>query len=179
MSTWWFLTWTASEIKDKVINLPGVEHLYETIHPQQINIPPFVKEYDRKVHVYTCMRICIYVHVCTYVCMYVCMYVHIHVCVCVYMYVCMYVCTYVCMSVCLYVCMYVYTYVCMYVCMYVYINILWYRLMELIITRLYRDRRKNHTLKNYKLLLHENLIFHMLYNSLPGGRISITPQVMF
>ena len=49
MSAWWFLTWTASEIKDKVTYLTGVEYLYDTIAPQQINIPSFVMEYDRRV----------------------------------------------------------------------------------------------------------------------------------
>ena len=120
---------------------------------------------------------CVYVFMYMYVRMYVCMYVCTYTCMCMCIYVCVYVCMYMRMYVCMSLCVYVCIYVCMYVCMYV--NILWYRLMELIITRLYRDRRKNHTLKNYKLLLHENLIFHMLYNSLPGGRISITPQVMF
>ena len=50
MSCWWFLTWTAPEIKDKVVHLTGVKYLYDYISPQQINIPPFVLDYDKKVH---------------------------------------------------------------------------------------------------------------------------------
>ena len=50
MSCWWFLTWTAPEIKDKVVHLTGVEYLYDYISPQQINIPPFVLDYDKKVY---------------------------------------------------------------------------------------------------------------------------------
>ena len=49
MSTWWFLTWTGPEIKEKVVNLPGVEHLYDIMDPKEIIIPSFVMEYDRKV----------------------------------------------------------------------------------------------------------------------------------
>lgn len=52
MSTWWFLTWTAPEIKEKVVHLTGIEYLYDYIHPQQINIPPFVLEHDRQVRCY-------------------------------------------------------------------------------------------------------------------------------
>ena len=50
MSSWWFLTWTAPEIKDKVVHLTGVEYLYDFINPQQISVPPFVMEYDKKVN---------------------------------------------------------------------------------------------------------------------------------
>ncbi len=49
MSTWWFLTWTGPEIKEKVVSLPGVEYLYDVMSPKEINIPSFVMEFDRKV----------------------------------------------------------------------------------------------------------------------------------
>ena len=49
MSTWWFLTWTGPEIKEKVVNLPGVEYLYDIMSPKEINIPSFVMDFDRKV----------------------------------------------------------------------------------------------------------------------------------
>ena len=49
MSTWWFLTWTGPEIKEKVVSLPGVEHLYDVMSPNEISVPSFVMEYDKKV----------------------------------------------------------------------------------------------------------------------------------
>ena len=49
MSTWWFLTWTGPEIKEKVVSLPGIEYLYDVMSPKEINIPSFVMEFDRKV----------------------------------------------------------------------------------------------------------------------------------
>ncbi len=38
-----------SEIKEKVVSLPGVEYLYDVMSPKEINIPSFVMEFDRKV----------------------------------------------------------------------------------------------------------------------------------
>lgn len=58
MSTWWFLTWTAPEIKEKVVHLSGIEYLYDYINPQQITIPPFVLEYDRQVKCYNLLLNC-------------------------------------------------------------------------------------------------------------------------
>jgi hypothetical protein len=49
LSGWWFLTFTASEIKDKIQYLNGVQYLYDTINPDQIEIPPFVFDFDRQV----------------------------------------------------------------------------------------------------------------------------------
>ena len=49
LSGWWFLTFTASEIKDRVQYLNGVQYLYDTINPDQIEIPQFVFDYDRQV----------------------------------------------------------------------------------------------------------------------------------
>ena len=49
LSGWWFLTFTASEIKDKVHYLSGVQYLYDTINPDQIEIPQFVFDFDRQV----------------------------------------------------------------------------------------------------------------------------------
>ena len=49
LSGWWFLTFTASEIKDKVQYLNGVQYLYDTINPDQIEIPQFVFDFDRQV----------------------------------------------------------------------------------------------------------------------------------
>ena len=49
MSAWWFLTFNASEIKDKVQYLTGIEMLYDTIQPDQITIPQFILTNDKKV----------------------------------------------------------------------------------------------------------------------------------
>lgn len=46
LSGWWFLTFTATEIKEKVHYLTGVQFLYDTINPDQIDIPQFVFDHD-------------------------------------------------------------------------------------------------------------------------------------
>ncbi|XP_033635884.1 protein GDAP2 homolog [Asterias rubens] len=48
--SWYFTTFTASSIKDKVKSLKGVHFLYNTIHPDQLDIPPFVLDYDMQVN---------------------------------------------------------------------------------------------------------------------------------
>ncbi|XP_071954722.1 protein GDAP2 homolog [Antedon mediterranea] len=48
--TWYFTTFTASSIKDKIHSLPGVHLLYHNINPDQLDIPPFVLEYDLKIN---------------------------------------------------------------------------------------------------------------------------------
>ena len=56
LSGWWFLTFSAPEIKDKVQYLNGVQYIYDTINPDQIEIPQFVFEHDRLVsslYIYT------------------------------------------------------------------------------------------------------------------------------
>jgi len=50
LSAWWFLTFTASEIKDQVQYLSGVQYLYDTINPDQIEVPEFVFQYDTEVN---------------------------------------------------------------------------------------------------------------------------------
>ena len=47
--TWFFTTFTASSIKEKVHFLSGVQYLYDWIDPDQLEIPAFVLEYDMKV----------------------------------------------------------------------------------------------------------------------------------
>ena len=49
MSAWWFLTFTAPEIKDNVVFLTGVQYLFDTISPDRIEIPKFVLDYDQQV----------------------------------------------------------------------------------------------------------------------------------
>ncbi|XP_067123073.1 protein GDAP2 homolog [Centruroides vittatus] len=48
--TWWFTTFTASSIKNKVQSLGGVEYLYYLIPPNQLEIPSFIMDYDFRVN---------------------------------------------------------------------------------------------------------------------------------
>lgn len=47
---WWFTTFTASSIKNKVQLLGGIEYLYHIIPPDQLDIPSFILDYDYKVN---------------------------------------------------------------------------------------------------------------------------------
>lgn len=49
MMTWWFTTFMAPAIKQKVHSLPGVEYLYSAMSPHQLEIPAFITEYDMTV----------------------------------------------------------------------------------------------------------------------------------
>ncbi|KAJ8311064.1 hypothetical protein KUTeg_011379 [Tegillarca granosa] len=44
--TWFFTTFTASDIKKKVYSMKGVQYLYGSIYPDQLDIPSFVINYD-------------------------------------------------------------------------------------------------------------------------------------
>ncbi|KAK5649516.1 hypothetical protein RI129_000545 [Pyrocoelia pectoralis] len=46
MMTWWFTTFMAPAIKQKVHSLPGVEYLYAVMSPEQLEIPAYITEYD-------------------------------------------------------------------------------------------------------------------------------------
>lgn len=46
---WWFTTFTAPEIKHKVNFLNGVEFLYDSVSPEQLDIPQFIMDWDSKV----------------------------------------------------------------------------------------------------------------------------------
>ncbi|KAF6207837.1 hypothetical protein GE061_016286 [Apolygus lucorum] len=50
MMTWWFLTFMAPAIKQKVQSLPGIEYLYSVVHPSQLEIPAFITEYDMTIN---------------------------------------------------------------------------------------------------------------------------------
>lgn len=50
MVSWYFTTFTASDIKSRVHSVGAVHYLYQTIHPDQLDIPPFVIEHDMKVN---------------------------------------------------------------------------------------------------------------------------------
>ncbi|KAK3096670.1 hypothetical protein FSP39_002249 [Pinctada imbricata] len=46
LATWFFTTFTASDIKKRVYSLKGVQYLYGSIFPDQLDIPQFVTNYD-------------------------------------------------------------------------------------------------------------------------------------
>jgi len=48
--TWWFLTFMAPAIKDKVHSVPGIEYLYSIINMDQLEIPAFITEYDMTIN---------------------------------------------------------------------------------------------------------------------------------
>nr|CAD7261110.1 unnamed protein product [Timema shepardi] len=50
MVTWWFTTFMAPAIKQKVHNLTGVEFLYSAMSPDQLEIPAFITEYDMSIN---------------------------------------------------------------------------------------------------------------------------------
>ncbi|UYV77079.1 GDAP2 [Cordylochernes scorpioides] len=47
--TWWFTTFTAATVKNKIQSLGGVEYLYFSISPSQLEVPSFILEHDIKV----------------------------------------------------------------------------------------------------------------------------------
>lgn len=49
VSTWFFTTFTVSGMKDKIHYLDNLQQLFTCIKPEQIDIPPFVLEYDTQV----------------------------------------------------------------------------------------------------------------------------------
>ncbi|XP_046996346.1 protein GDAP2 homolog [Schistocerca americana] len=50
MMTWWFTTFMAPAIKQKVHSLPGVEYLYSVMSPDQLEIPAYITEYDMSIN---------------------------------------------------------------------------------------------------------------------------------
>lgn len=50
VSTWFFTTFSVSGIKDKVCYLDNLQQLFTCIKPEQIDIPPFVLDYDARVN---------------------------------------------------------------------------------------------------------------------------------
>ncbi|XP_066256772.1 protein GDAP2 homolog [Euwallacea similis] len=50
MMSWWFTTFMAPAIKQKVHSLPGVEYLYSVMSPDQLEIPAFITEYDMTIN---------------------------------------------------------------------------------------------------------------------------------
>ncbi|KAG7502138.1 hypothetical protein JOB18_014505 [Solea senegalensis] len=50
VSTWFFTTFTVSGMKEKVCYLDNLRQLFTCVKPEQIDIPPFVLEYDARVN---------------------------------------------------------------------------------------------------------------------------------
>lgn len=50
--TWWFTTFTAKSIKNKVFYLGGVEFLKNIMPLQQLQVPSFIMDYDYKVNIF-------------------------------------------------------------------------------------------------------------------------------
>lgn len=61
--TWWFTTFMAPAIKQKVHNLQGVEYLYSVMSPDQLEIPAYITEYDMSVSLFYCF-ICFALFLC-------------------------------------------------------------------------------------------------------------------
>lgn len=51
VSTWFFTTFSVSGLKDKVHHIENLQQLFTCILPEQIDIPPFVLEYDTRVSI--------------------------------------------------------------------------------------------------------------------------------
>lgn len=50
VSTWFFTTFSVSGMKEKVHHVDTLQQLFTCILPEQIDIPPFVLEYDSRIH---------------------------------------------------------------------------------------------------------------------------------
>ncbi|XP_015782965.1 protein GDAP2 homolog [Tetranychus urticae] len=53
LTTWWFTTFTASSIKNKVFCIKGVEFLRNVVSISQLQLPSFIMIYDCKVYGYS------------------------------------------------------------------------------------------------------------------------------
>ena len=47
--TWFFATFSGAEVKRQILTVKNIPQLYKYIAPDQIEIPPFVSDYDLKV----------------------------------------------------------------------------------------------------------------------------------
>uniref|UniRef100_A0A3P8ZJQ9 Macro domain-containing protein n=1 Tax=Esox lucius TaxID=8010 RepID=A0A3P8ZJQ9_ESOLU len=52
VSTWFFTTFSVSGLKEKVHHIENLRQLFSCILPEQIDIPPFVLDYDARVSLY-------------------------------------------------------------------------------------------------------------------------------
>lgn len=50
LATWFFTTFSAIDIKDRVFNMKGVQYLYGTIYPDQMDIPTFITTHDVQIN---------------------------------------------------------------------------------------------------------------------------------
>uniref|UniRef100_A0A8C2FH23 Ganglioside induced differentiation associated protein 2 n=1 Tax=Cyprinus carpio TaxID=7962 RepID=A0A8C2FH23_CYPCA len=53
VSTWFFTTFSVSGLKEKVHHIENLQQLFTCILPEQIDIPPFVLEYDSRVSIHS------------------------------------------------------------------------------------------------------------------------------
>lgn len=65
VSAWFFTTFTVSGLKDKIHYVESLQQLFTAIPPEQIDLPPFVLEYDARVsdfmwHLSVCVPKCSY-----------------------------------------------------------------------------------------------------------------------
>jgi len=49
--TWFFTRFSAAAVKRQILTVKNIPQLYNYIAPDQIDIPPFVSDYDLKVSV--------------------------------------------------------------------------------------------------------------------------------
>lgn len=49
VSAWFFTTFTVSGLKDKIHYVESLQQLFTVIPPEQMDLPPFVLEYDARV----------------------------------------------------------------------------------------------------------------------------------
>ena len=45
------MTFTASAIKERLVYITGIQYLFDTINPDQLDIPQFIWDYDKQVSV--------------------------------------------------------------------------------------------------------------------------------
>ncbi|CAD5117617.1 DgyrCDS6372 [Dimorphilus gyrociliatus] len=46
IQSWFFSTFNVSEIKNRIVHIPGLEYLYSRIGPDQLDLPSFILEHD-------------------------------------------------------------------------------------------------------------------------------------
>uniref|UniRef100_A0A8C2CLP2 Ganglioside induced differentiation associated protein 2 n=1 Tax=Cyprinus carpio TaxID=7962 RepID=A0A8C2CLP2_CYPCA len=72
VSTWFFTTFSVSGLKEKVHHIENLQQLFTCILPEEIDIPPFVLEYDTRVSIqyFTPLQLSIEKEVCMHLDLY-------------------------------------------------------------------------------------------------------------
>jgi hypothetical protein len=79
-------TWVvADQEKEEGIKRQGVKERLQKMPHVKVVPSPFIFHTVEKVHIYTCIYMCIYIHV--YICIYIYMYIYIYMCVYIYLYI--------------------------------------------------------------------------------------------